>query len=243
MSFVFVSYSRVDQTFTTRLVKDLTKRGINIWFDQRNIKTGQRWDSTIQSALEGCTAFLIVLSPNSVKSENVLDELAFALEEGKPIIPVLYQDCSVPLRLRRVQHIDLRSDYKTNFGKIFTSLSQQQSITQSKKTEKFHLVTIDFKKHFRTKSYLTIGSSSRCDIVVDHPAVAPQHIKIYRRPAVDFKAKYIINVTTSSLTALNGKIIASPKISATFEQPSGGQNLKNGDIITIGSEVNLKIII
>ena len=54
---------------------------------------------------------LLILSPASANSRNVRNEISFALEEGKVIIPILYQDCTVPLQLRRIQHVDLRVDY------------------------------------------------------------------------------------------------------------------------------------
>ena len=33
---------------------------------------------------------------------NVLDEVSFALKKQKTVIPVLYQDCEIPLRLHRL---------------------------------------------------------------------------------------------------------------------------------------------
>ena len=47
----------------------------------------------MQEALETCGRFLIILSPDSVKSENVQDEIAVALDENKTIVPVLYREC------------------------------------------------------------------------------------------------------------------------------------------------------
>ena len=45
---------------------------------------------------------LLILSPASVKSKNVRNEISFALDENKVIIPVLFRDCTVPLQLHRV---------------------------------------------------------------------------------------------------------------------------------------------
>jgi hypothetical protein len=54
---------------------------------------------------------LLVLSPSSVASSNVMDEVSFALDEQKLIIPVLHRTCTIPFRLRRVQYIDARTEY------------------------------------------------------------------------------------------------------------------------------------
>ena len=37
-------------------------------------------------ALKACDSFLIILSPKSVVSDNVKDELSFALEQNKQLI-------------------------------------------------------------------------------------------------------------------------------------------------------------
>ena len=54
---------------------------------------------------------LVILSPVSVNSDNVLDEVSRALRKQKAVIPVLHLDCDIPLRLERHQHIDFRTDY------------------------------------------------------------------------------------------------------------------------------------
>ncbi|NUO78725.1 toll/interleukin-1 receptor domain-containing protein [candidate division KSB1 bacterium] len=98
---LFLSYAREDAAFALRLAKDLRAAGVSIWIDQLDIPTGARWDRAVQHALEKCVRFLIILSPDSVASENVQDELALALDENKIIVPVLHRECKTPLRLRR----------------------------------------------------------------------------------------------------------------------------------------------
>src|SRR5580693_3207836 len=107
----FISYARTDSGFALRLAGDLRKSGAAVWLDQLDIKAGQRWDQTAEEGLRSCSGILVILSPASVISNNVLDEVSFALEEGKIVIPVLYQDCSVPFRLRRIQYADFRTTY------------------------------------------------------------------------------------------------------------------------------------
>jgi hypothetical protein len=107
----FVSYSRRDQEFALRLAVDLRAAGAAIWMDQADIRPSDRWDRTIEAAVRDCAGLVLVLSPNSAVSDNVLDEVAVALEAGKPVIPVLIETCQIPLRLARVQQIDARDDY------------------------------------------------------------------------------------------------------------------------------------
>lgn len=107
----FFSYSREDSEFALRLAADLRAAGASVWIDQLDIDPGQLWDRAVQSALESSPSVLIILSPASVKSDNVMDEISFALDQKKALIPVLYRDCDIPFRIRRFQHIDFRSDY------------------------------------------------------------------------------------------------------------------------------------
>ena len=82
-----------------------------MWIDQLDIEPGQEWDNAIEDAVTQCPRMLLILTAASVKSKKVRNEIAFALDEEKTIIPVLYEDCMVPLQLRRIQHIDFRTDY------------------------------------------------------------------------------------------------------------------------------------
>ena len=59
---------------------------------------------------------LVILSPVSVVSDNVRDEVSFALNRQKRVIPVLYRDCDVPFRLARLQHNDFRTNYARSQG-------------------------------------------------------------------------------------------------------------------------------
>jgi hypothetical protein len=118
----FFSYSRQDSEFVLKLAKDLRNAGAAVWLDQLDIQPGERWDSTVEQALAKCPRMLLVLSPNSVESTNVMDEVSFALEERKLLIPILYRDCKIPFRLRRVQYIDARTDYQRGLHELLRML-------------------------------------------------------------------------------------------------------------------------
>jgi hypothetical protein len=118
----FLSYSRKDSEFALRLAQDLRQKGASIWLDQLDIGAGQRWDSAVEEALHRCPRQVTILSPAAVSSDNVMDEVSFALEERKQIIPVLYRDCQVPFRLRRQQRIDFRTDYDRGLRELLEAL-------------------------------------------------------------------------------------------------------------------------
>ncbi len=122
MASIFVSYSRNDDAFVKRLVKDLRASGINVWLDQDNIAPGQRWDMAIERALDAASHILFVMSQASTQSENVRDELDTAIDSGKTILPVLIDDCKPPLRVRRMQYTDFRKDYAAGLANLLSML-------------------------------------------------------------------------------------------------------------------------
>jgi formylglycine-generating enzyme required for sulfatase activity len=103
---VFICYAHQDQDFVLKLAANLKERGARVWLDQWDISPSADWDLTIDNALYDCAQFLIVLSPAAVASGEVRGELRTALDENKPIVPVLYQTCRIPRRLKLIQHVD-----------------------------------------------------------------------------------------------------------------------------------------
>lgn len=102
----FISYSRQDKEFALEFAREMKAAGLSVWLDQLDIPTGARWDDEVESALGECTVFLIILTPASVSSENVKDEIGYAIDHRKRIMPVLLKECAIPLRLRRFQYVD-----------------------------------------------------------------------------------------------------------------------------------------
>lgn len=129
---LFFSYAREDAEFTLKLATALRNHGIDLWIDQLDIDTGDRWDHAVEGALDRCSGLLVVLSPTSVASTNVMDEVSYALEEGKPVFPVVYQTCQPPFRLRRLQHADLSEDYEGGLARLIEDLRER---TQTKTSE------------------------------------------------------------------------------------------------------------
>jgi hypothetical protein len=122
---IFFSYSRTDASdFTLRLALDLKKEGFNVWIDQQDIRAGTEWDLEIEKALETCDCLLFIESEKSVSSNNVLDEVYYALEQRKRVIPVIYHDSKTPFRLQRLQHIDFTKDYQTGLGNLIEELKR-----------------------------------------------------------------------------------------------------------------------
>lgn len=119
---IFFSYSRDDSEFVLNLAKELRSDGANVWLDQLDIKPGTRWDKSIEDALDTSKTVLVVLSKTSVESNNVMDEVSYALEEGKTVIPVLLEECDIPFRLRRLQFADFSISHEKGIQKLTKAL-------------------------------------------------------------------------------------------------------------------------
>jgi len=108
----FLSYCRTDSSFALRLAEDLKAAGADVWIDQLDIPPGIAWDRAVEAALSKSPTVLVILSPSSSCSENVLDEVSYAIQKKKRVLPILYRNCDVPLRLARLQYIDFRFEYE-----------------------------------------------------------------------------------------------------------------------------------
>ncbi len=126
MALVFVSYSHDDEAFVLKLLDDLRQNHVPFWFDG-HIPTGQRWDKYIQRQLTEATHLLFVMSESSVESDNVLDEVIFALDTHKTIIPIRIDNCTPPYRLSRLQHIDFRKNPAQALKRLLKALPGEAS--------------------------------------------------------------------------------------------------------------------
>lgn len=59
---VFLSYPYEDRNIVKLLYYKLVENGIPVWFDERNLKGGDKYDDIIPEAIEGCPVFIPILS-------------------------------------------------------------------------------------------------------------------------------------------------------------------------------------
>jgi hypothetical protein len=109
----FLSYSRADQLFALRLAEDLRAQGVAIFVDQWDIRPSEHWDRAIERAVGCCRGLVVIISPRSVVSDNVMDEVSFAIDNRKSVLPVMIEKCTLPLRITRMHLIDGTGTYET----------------------------------------------------------------------------------------------------------------------------------
>lgn len=129
---VFISYSHVDKAIAERIAHELTNRGIKVWWDQWDLQPGDSLIAKIfEFGLAKASHFLILLSPASVRSKWVKEELNIAtirrIEEVVRVIPVLVDGTEIPTPLRALLWVDLRSDFKQGVDRISNSVLEISS--------------------------------------------------------------------------------------------------------------------
>lgn len=94
---VFISYSRKDYDEVSGILQSIKGAipGISCWFDIDGIESGDEFEDKIISAIDNSTYLLFALSENSIQSKWTKDEVMYARNTGKKIIPVLLKDAQL----------------------------------------------------------------------------------------------------------------------------------------------------
>lgn len=85
----FISYSRKDREFVTRLFEALIARGKRVWVDLEDIPPTADWRAKVAAGIEAAKALVFVLSPDSIASTICDEELDRAVALNKRIVPIL----------------------------------------------------------------------------------------------------------------------------------------------------------
>lgn len=130
MGQIFISYSHKDKLYVHKLTEALQRDGFDVWIDDR-IDYGAHWPKVIQSQLDACDAFIVVVSENSFDSEWVQNEVARAKRKAKPFFPLLLSG-DPWLSVEVTQWVDVRDGSlpTEKFYERLSSLMPQQKTPQ-----------------------------------------------------------------------------------------------------------------
>jgi len=62
---VFLSYASQDAEAARRICEALRKAGIEVWFDQSELRGGDAWDQKIRGHIKDCALFIPIISGNT----------------------------------------------------------------------------------------------------------------------------------------------------------------------------------
>lgn len=118
MPSIFLSHTYVDKPFVEKLAKDLTRLGVNVWYDKWEIKVGDSITWKVEEGIRENEFLGIIFSPEALNSEWVKSEISSAwvkqMQTKKVVLlPIYYRDCQIPYFLADRRFADFRQDYQT----------------------------------------------------------------------------------------------------------------------------------
>jgi hypothetical protein len=131
----FISHAHADKDrFVLDFSKRLRARGIDAWVDSWEMLPGDSLvEKIFNEGLKACTAFIVVLSNNSVNSKWVREELNAGIvrriEDNTRLIPVRLDRCDVPEALKSTLWIDIPdvSSYERELEQVVNAIYGQYS--------------------------------------------------------------------------------------------------------------------
>jgi hypothetical protein len=114
----FISYAHEDKDLAIELAGELTKNGVDPWIDTWEIGAGDSLiEKVFEEGLKDCSVFVIILSPASVRSSWVKQELDVAvvnrIRRLTQVIPVVAEECEIPMALRALRWVRIMDGLET----------------------------------------------------------------------------------------------------------------------------------
>ena len=169
---VFLSYTHEDRDLAERIATQMTRLGINTWWDEWEIRAGDSIVQKISDGLDGCTHFTVLLTQRSIDRPWVKAEMDAAF---------------VRQLTDRVKFIPLRCDLPAGQLPPLLSGLHSPEITDASLTKTVAQLANDI---FRVTKRPAIGSAPT---MLDHP-VAPYS------PAAMAVAEYFCRETQHAAT-------------------------------------------
>ncbi len=98
---VFISYAREDAASGRRIAEALRSSGIEVWFDENELRGGDAWDQKIRRQIKDCSLFLAIISAHTQERGegyfrlewNLAVERTRLMMEGVPfLVPVVVDE-------------------------------------------------------------------------------------------------------------------------------------------------------
>ena len=128
---LFISYAAEDRPFVRSLSADVSAAGVETWVDAEDLTPGDQWRGEIVTAIEECSALVVVLSQASSVSREVPREVEAADKRHKRIIPVIMEACdprNMELLVTGRQWIDFSTgDYAGGVRRLVAAMQGQSA--------------------------------------------------------------------------------------------------------------------
>lgn len=141
MTQVFLSYSDEDRAFMQKIAKTLMRKGMTVWTNRTDIKSGVEYGEVIDRGIEQADNLVFLMSPTSLKSVYCKKELDYARSLNKRIIPLLIEEVDpeeIFSELRTIQFIECPKDqeestYQAQTAKLIQTLREDATYYEQHK--------------------------------------------------------------------------------------------------------------
>lgn len=106
MTHIFIAYSHQNIEFARQIETDLRANGYEVWRDESAGVLGNDWKCKVTQALDRASTMIVIVSANSVESENVDFEVEYALRKGIPIVGIQCENSDIIPALEHMRLID-----------------------------------------------------------------------------------------------------------------------------------------
>lgn len=145
---LYISYSRQDKELINRLSGDLSKYGIDPFYDDNILQVGNEWQKQLTRAITESDGILILITNNSISSKYVMNELGMARvfamnsENKKLLIPVIYGNVEIPEFIQDIQVVFWKQNYKEFLNKIVDSVYNFKFTNINEAQERKHEIEV-----------------------------------------------------------------------------------------------------
>jgi WD40 repeat protein len=162
----FISYRRLaeDVEFVDWLAARLAALGKRVWVDRSDIEPAADWRERVERGLQAAKALIFLITPESIRSEECLWELATARAHHKLVVPVLRRDVpreALPEELARPNWIFFRAsdDAEEALAKLVEAL--EADLEWRDAHARLVVRTAEWARSGRDRSFLLRGSDLR----------------------------------------------------------------------------------
>lgn len=110
MSRFFISHNSADKDYARRLAAALEVHGVQVWFDEWDIKVGESIPEAVSAGLDNADQFVLLWSANAAKSAWVAAEMNATIgkwlsERSKRILPIQLDGTAMPTLICHLKYV------------------------------------------------------------------------------------------------------------------------------------------
>jgi HEAT repeat protein len=124
---VFISYAREEQAFAEELRERLDEWGYTHWMDVYNIPAGAYWPDEIDRGERASRVVVGIVTAVTLQSRNVKNEWDWAIRNGKRLLLLLLEPCSLPPNYVSINYIHFTGDLESGFARLQMALASPEA--------------------------------------------------------------------------------------------------------------------